>query len=242
MSRGPKEIISILPDDKQVLALTLTLKDHYRRDLYTLCRNALKYNEVTLQTHTDLIDALEADTKRKLVVLPRGSLKSSIACVGYPIFRLINDPDDRILITSELYTNSKTFLREIKQHMESPTISTVFGAFRGDTWNEGEITIAQRTRIYKEASVTAGGIGTTKVGQHYKTIICDDLNSPDNTNTIENAEKVLNYFRYLISILEPEGTLIVIGTRYSENDVIGYLLKNELKVDDEPVTGVYEVA
>lgn len=227
MQRTIEEIINGLPAPDRSKYLKAALKETYESSLFSLCKSGLGYKDVTRGTHKDTIECLESRCTRKLLCLPRGSLKSSIACVGYPVWKLIRDPNERILITSELYTNSKTFVREIKMHLESQKFVDIFGSFRGELWNEGEILIRQRTKRLKEASVTAGGIGTTKVGQHYTTIICDDLNSPDNTNNHENAEKTLMYFKYLISILEPGGTLVVIGTRYAQNDVIGSILENE---------------
>lgn len=199
----------------------------YKRSLGALAKEGLGYKDVNPKTHKSLIRLLQDDSKRKLICVPRGCLKSSIACVAYPIWLLINNPDLRILIDSELFTNSATFIREIKQHLEGEHLVELFGEFKGSTWNSDELIIKQRTKKLKEASITAGGVGTTKVGQHYDVIIHDDLNSPDNTNTKENAEKVIRHFKYNVSILENVGTMVVVGTRYSENDVIGHILANE---------------
>lgn len=238
---GVKEILSsIEPSQRQNYALKAQA-ELYKRSLYVLGKKGLGYKDLNPRTHKDTIDALESDSTRKLIVLPRGSLKSSVCDVAYPIHSLLNNPNERILITSELYTNSKNFLREIKYHLEGERMTSLFGDFRGDVWNESEITIRQRTKNVKEASITVGGVGTTKVGQHYDKIICDDLNSPDNTNTSDNAERVLSFFKYLISILEPTGTLVVVGTRYSELDVIGHILRSELNIEGVPTTGTYEV-
>lgn len=198
-----------------------------KQSLMFLAREILGFKEVNKDTHGKVISILESDSKRKLLVLPRGFLKSSLACVAYPLWCLINNPDLRILIDSELYTNSSTFLREIKQHIESPRFKALFGNWRTRTWNESEVIIAPRTKKYKEASLTVGGIGTTKVGQHFDIIIGDDYCSPSNTNNKENAQKVVNHFRYNQSILEPTGTYIVIGTRYSANDLIQHILDTE---------------
>jgi len=77
--------------------------------------------------------------------------------------------------------------------------------------------------------VTASGIEAGKTGQHYTHIIHDDLNTGENSRTPEACEKVLEHFRLNISILEPEGVIVVIGTRYSANDVIGHILENEIE-------------
>lgn len=200
-----------------------------KNSLYALCKIAMGYKDVNPYTHKGIIDALESDYTRKLICVPRGCLKSSIACVAFPIWLLLNNPNLRILIDSELYTNSATFLREIKAHLQNRYLVSLFGEFKSNCWNESEIIIKQRTKNLKEASITVGGVGTTKVGQHYDVIIGDDYNSPNNTNTIENAEKVINHYRMNTSILENKGTYVVIGTRYSEWDLIGHILRNEIK-------------
>jgi len=103
----------------------------------------------------------------------------------------------------------------------------MFGDLEGYPWRDGEIQFSNRTKNLKEASVTAGGIGTTKVGQHFDVIIHDDMNSPNNTNSTENAKKVIEHFKYNTSILEPGGINVVIGTRYAANDLIGWIMDSQ---------------
>lgn len=216
----------------QHLALKLIKQDLFKADLFALCHH-LGFKDVTWNTHGNIIEILEAPSLRKLIVVPRGSLKSSISCVAYPIQRLLQDPNHRILLDSELYTNSKNFIREIKGHLLSRELTSIYGTFYNPkNWNEGEITIRQRTRVLKEASITAGGIGTTKVGQHY-TIICgDDYNSDKNSATPEGRQKVIDHFRYNMSILEPGGTYVLTATRYAEDDVPGFVLNTLVGLKD----------
>ena len=200
----------------------------YRDSIFYLAVFGLGYKDVNLRTHGGIIKALENNSRRKLLCVPRGCLKSSLACVAYVIWLLINNPNVRILIDSELYTNSATFLREIKAHLVSPQFVKLFGDFKSSCWNESEIIIKQRNKNLKEASVTVGGVGTTKVGQHFDYIIGDDMNSPANTANPEQAMKVINHYRMNTSILENLGTYVVIGTRYSELDLIGHIIRNEI--------------
>lgn len=213
-----------------------------RRHLAVVAKTFCGFDDVNRGTHGGIIRCLESSSPRKLICVPRGCLKSSVACVAYPIWRLINNPNLRILIDSELYTNSCTFLRQIRLTLESPIITSIFGPFKSKVWNESELIINQRTKRLKEASITVGGIGTTKVGQHYDIIIGDDYNSPKNSNTPENAQKVVDHWKYNLSILEPDGEYVIIGTRYSEADLIGHVLQNILGLDETPVSGEYEVA
>lgn len=213
----------------------------YQNSLYLTSQSLLQFSDVNKDTHKDTIAALEADTKRKLLCLPRGTLKSTLACVAYPIWLLIRNPNLRILIDSELYSNSKTFLREIKGQLEREELTSLFGTFKREPWSEGEIIIKQRTKILKEGSIVCSGIGATKIGQHYDVIIMDDMNGENNSQTPEACEKVIGHYRGNISILEPDGTLVIIGTRWSELDLIGHVIRNELGIDGIPKTGDFEV-
>jgi len=145
----------------------------------------------------------------------------------------MNNPELRILIDSELFTNSKNFLREIKGHLASPSFMELFGDWRTKTWNDHEIIIKPRKKNFKEPSITVGGIGTTKVGQHYDVIIGDDYNSPANSGTPEARKKVVDHYKYNTSILEVNGIYALIGTRYAEDDIIGWAIRNELELANE---------
>lgn len=221
------------PEDSELL-----LQAYYARkakhSLYYLATTLLDYDQMTLNTHTPIVEALESNIPRKLIVQPRGSFKSSVASIAYPIWRLINNPELRILIDSELYQNSKNFLREIKGHLESPKMITLFGEFKGEKdWTEKTITISQRTKNIKEASITCSGIGAEKTGQHYDIVIMDDLSSPKNSQTEEQRNKVKDHIRYMQSILEPNGTLVMVGTRYHAQDSIGFILETQLELAND---------
>lgn len=216
------------PPDVAEQALKQALAEKYRQSLFATCKHLLGYDDVNWYTHGDLINTLENADENKLAVMPRGTFKSSICTVAFPIWRLLRNPNHRILVDSEVYTNSKNFLREIKGHLESQKLTDLFGSFKGSQWTEGEITIAQRTKVYKEASITCGGIETVKVGQHYDLIIEDDLNSNNNSQTIEGRQKVIRHHQMNTAILDPGGTLVVVGTRYAADDVIGFILDTEI--------------
>jgi len=71
-----------------------------------------------------------------------------------------------------------------------------------------------------------GSVNNPKTGIGYNTIICDDLvknREEANSNTI--IQKLEDFYREdLYSRLEPDGSLILVGTRWSENDPIAYAI------------------
>lgn len=216
--------------DKEVL---YAAQEKFRRSLYDTCKVLLGMKDINPRTHGRVIDLLSDDSiKRKLIVMPRGSLKSSICSVGYPIWRLLNNPDLRFMIDSSLYTNSRNFIKEIRGHLESSRVTGIYGSFKSDTnWSDGEITIRQREKILKEPSIMASGVAANKVSVHVDEIIHDDLNTEDNSRTPELASKVLDHYKRNISILEPDGIILVVGTRYSALDVIASIIENEMMLN-----------
>lgn len=224
----------------QALATGLgILRQQYNDSLYDLAKYGLGYNQLTLFTHGEMVQVLESDRKRKLVVMPRNTFKSTIGVVAYAIWRIRRNPNIRILIDSETFQNSKNFMREIKAHLTGSLLTGLDGVYRGaplcggpELWNESELIIRQRTVARKEATITCGGIGVVKVGQHYDLIIGDDYNSRKNSMTPEARAKVVNHYKMNTAILDPEGEYVIIGTRYAADDVIGHILVNEIGLDE----------
>ncbi len=209
------------------------LREAYKKSLYFTAHDLLGMKDVSKTSHMEMVNVLESPTQRKMIVCPRGSLKSSIGVVAYSIWRLLKNPNERILIDSAIYTNSKNFIREIKSHLESDRLTRLFGDFRTqNNWGENSITIQQRTHPYKESSITASGVGASKVSQHYSVIIQDDLNSDRNSNTIELRQKVHDHYKLNVALLEPDGEMIVIGTRYAADDLIGRIMTQEIIMED----------
>lgn len=226
-----KKLFNIKPSERNRV-MCEAIKNAYRSSLYLTATKLLGYSDVKPETHSNIINNLESPTKRKLIVEPRGTFKSTIGVVSFSIWQIINNPDVTILIDSELFGNSTTYLREIKTHLESERLIRIFGEFKSKTWNEGEIIVKQRTVNKKEPTIMCGGVGTTKVGQHPYIIIGDDYNSPKNSATPEQRKKIIDHYQYNQAILDPNGVYIIIGTRYHEEDLIGWVIKNELGIEN----------
>jgi hypothetical protein len=215
-------------NSNEARALRELIQQSYKDSLFHTSQTLCGHKDINERTHLPIVRALESSSRRKLICVPRGTFKSSICSVDYPIWLLQNNPNLRILLDSEIYGNSKNFLREIKGILKSERFINVWGDWETNVWNESEIVIKARTRTLKEASITVSGIGAQKTGQHYDVIIGDDYNSPGNSGTIEGRQNVISHYQYNQSILELDGTYVIVGTRYSEDDLIGWIIKNEL--------------
>lgn len=220
----------------------LLRKQFYLDSLYHFNKYGLKYNDMVGHVHGPICNALQAPTTRKLICVPRGTFKSTNSTIGYPMWLLEHNPNLRILLDSEIYSNSKNFLREIKGHYEhNQDFRSLFGDRVGSLWNEDEIIVSTRTIHKKEPSIVCSGIGAGKTSQHYDVIIADDLSSYKNITSKDLAQKTIDHYRLYTSLLEPNGTLVIIGTRYSEIDLIGFVIENELGIKGGDVEKLREL-
>ena len=197
-------------------------------NLLYFAKSILGFRDIQSEVHAKLCTRLQDTSKpRKLILLPRGSFKTTIATISYTIWRLIHNPDQRILINSEVYENSKNYLKAIRLIYETNTmLRLLYGNFVAKKgWLDESLTVAKRTAIFKEPSIDIGSVDTVKVGMHYDTIICDDLCSNKNTATPEQRSKIIDHYRLLLSILEPKGSLIIIGTTWHWADLYAHLLE-----------------
>lgn len=227
-----------------------------RNDLYFLCKEILNYDKMTPGAHQELCDYTTSilpgheapqsegfDPRKNLLLLlmPRGTFKSSVVTIGFTLQFFLNVPDGRVLIDSETFSKAKAFFREIKWHLENnESYREVFRAIHGvfplttkskmELWTDSELTLGCRKQPKKEPSISCAGIDVTKNGMHYDLIICDDLHSDQNTtglNAMERIKDVIEHWRLLFSLLDPGRPLITIGTRWHMADLYQHIIDFE---------------
>ena len=88
-------------------------------------------------------------------------------------------------------------------------------------WSQAQTTISQNDK--REPTITAAGIDNNLVGGHYDLIIMDDVVNRDNVATQDQIMKVIQRYRDSLDLLEPGGQLIVIGTRWDDGDMYGWI-------------------
>ena len=192
--------------------------------------------------HLDLCRFLERDSNFKLVLMPRYTFKSCIITQGVSLWKLLQNPDNRILIYSDSATKAQNFLLGIKNHIEGKTARSRFREFfpgwettslKGK-WNDSQINISLRKAGSVEPSVDTGGIETSKVGMHYDIIIFDDIVSDLNVTTKSQMDKVHDCYKKSLSLLRPGGDVILTGTRWHFGDCYGRIIEEnkEKKIFD----------
>ena len=183
--------------------------------------------------HEELCQFIQQNPNRKKIALmPRGHLKTTLVTVGYSLLRIAKDPKVRILIANATGTMAEAMLSQIKKHLEhNETFKYYFGdlATNASSWRDNMITLPTGEGSYqsKEATVTAYGLGGSLVSQHYDVIVIDDAHNRENINTKDQIEKVKQSYRDLLDLLEPGGQLIIIGTKWHDDDLYGQVMDKQ---------------
>lgn len=168
----------------------------------------------------------QAENRRSILLAARGHGKSTIANIGYILWRLTQNQNLRVLIASKTARQASLFLSEIKQHMAlNPTFRAIYGDWvRQDEWKEMQIRIP-RTAIMKEPTITAIGIGGSLPTWHFDLIVVDDPHDLSNSQTQAARDAVWRWYEeVLLPTLEPGGEIHIIGTRWHADDLFGRLI------------------
>lgn len=163
-----------------------------------------------------------------LILAPRGHGKSTICTIAYSLWKLVRDADTRILIVSNTADQADALAGEIKAQTETnPALCTLFGNMQGKIWRRNQFTLAGRTRIGKETSVTSIGVEGAIISRHYDVIILDDVVDEENSQSRRARGKLRTWYaKVLLPCLEPDGEMHVLGTRYHPQDLYGGFISN----------------
>lgn len=182
-------------------------------------------------------DKVDINLTSLLIMLPRGTLKTSIITIGGAIQWLLNYGEDRVGLDSETVTKTRGFLTEIKGHFEGndklrEVYHTIYGMYPDDKskkqqWSTEMIVMPSRTRARKEPSIDCLGIGTTRNGFHYDIAFLDDLHSEINTKSTEEINRVKEHRKLVYSLLDPGAPQVVICTRWAFSDAYQEIIDEE---------------
>lgn len=211
-----------------------------KQSLHFLCTQMLGFKDWDT-VHDDIEKILKRPSRKKMILIPRGHLKTSVVTKAFSIQLLLRDPDIRILITNQVWDKAREMLYEIKQLLtDKSPLPKIFGDFVSERWREDDIVIRQRRKALAAPTVGTSGVEAELTSSHYDVIFCDDLQGEKNFQTPEQREKVKRYYRSMMDLLEPGGLMVVIGTRWHLDDVYQYIIDNESEYFDITVRKVIE--
>ena len=209
--------------------------------------------------HRDVGNFLtQKDEKNRLVLFPRGHLKSKLLalCASWHV---IKNPAITIIYASATATLAELQLSDIQRILLSPIISKLFPELMGtvregvrDKWSATAINVEHPIRKemgIRDNTVVAAGAGKNIVGLHCDILMLDDITAP-NTDvdpwTKGGRDKCDSWVSLATSVLNPGGKVLAAGTRYHPKDVYATLKEMSVPIFDEDMnvidsTPVYDI-
>src|SRR5215213_1005233 len=117
------------PDPNRKLLLELT-KEQYKvfidaqrkyvkENFWEFTKEVMRWKDLYEPLHKAMCDFVQDNwEKKRLMLIPRGHLKSSVITVSYALWHIAKNPKVRILIVNGTYPLAATFLSQIKDHLQ----------------------------------------------------------------------------------------------------------------------------
>lgn len=217
------------------------IRQKAKDSLFFFAKGILGFDWLTPHIHKPLCLILQEKKNRRVrATLPRGWLKTTVCTIAYPIWRAINNPDVRILITQNTYTNAESKLRSIRAVFEKNQLfRLLFPQLlpkKDSTWTTKSLCV-NRTSAHYESTFECAGIRTQVISRHYDVIIEDDTVAPDLNElgeenivpTKDDIEQAIGWHRLATPLLVSpnESQIVIVGTRWFERDLISWNSQNE---------------
>lgn len=175
--------------------------------------------------HRDMAEKLErvarGELKRLIINMPPRHTKSEFASYLFPAWMIGRRPDMKIMQATHTADLSVRFGRKVKNLMEQKDYQSIFSvklrsdskaAFRWETDDGGEY--------------YASGVGGNIAGRGADLFIVDDPHSEQDAQSPTALENAWDWYTAgPRQRLQPGGAIIVVMTRWGENDLTARLLK-----------------
>jgi phage terminase large subunit-like protein len=205
------------------------MKDDYLKFLeYTT--NCKKFIEdilglVVKPFHEEWINMFE-DNNFVCLLAPRGHGKSTIV-ESYIIWKILINPNIRILITTVNQNKAEEMMTFISYHLGyNEKIIELFGDQKSTLWSRSKLRVKNRGGgiIHKEPTLQVLGVTSSQISSHYDMIILDDVCDRQNIQTAHRRNQLKDWYNTeLLEMLEPEGKIINIQTRWHADDMHNFL-------------------
>lgn len=192
--------------------------------------------------HSEMFALTEnADIRLSVLVAFRGSGKSTLITLSYPIWAIVGAQQKKfVLILSQTQTQARLHMANIKRELESnDLLKADIGPFEevSDEWGSNSIVISKYGARITVAS-TEQSIRGLRHGEHRPDlVICDDVEDLNSVKTREGRDKT---FQWLVGEVLPIGDqetkIVIVGNLLHEDSLLMRLKKG---IENEKLNGKY---
>jgi predicted phage terminase large subunit-like protein len=209
-------------------ALEVLARRKARETFTEYCRYRLP-EEMSLAPHHELLtkalgEVERGECDRLLVMMPPGSAKSTYGSVYFPEYFAGRNPQLSIIAASHTADLAERFGRRVRNGVDDIQFKNLFNVTLA-----ADSTAAGRWGTNQGGEYTAVGVGGSITGRRGDLIVVDDpVRSREDADSERVREKTWEWWTNdLLTRLKPGGRIVVIMTRWHEDDLAGRLLERE---------------
>ena len=173
------------------------------------------------------------EIKRLMVFLPPRSSKSVICSKLFPAWYVGRHPQHEILTVSHSDQLASDFGRSVRDLVNFDLFNTVFP----DVTLRSDVRAAGKWKTNQGGTYYAAGVRSQIAGRGAHVAILDDVMSEEDSFSETGRRYVKEWYPSgLRTRIMPNGSILIINTRYHYDDLCGWLLKQQENVGDYAVT------
>jgi predicted phage terminase large subunit-like protein len=239
MNNYSKDILERVVSDRDVRREVTRESHSYFLPIYL--SDYIKYESAPF--HREMIDLTER-TEQKLtaIVAFRGSGKSTIFSLSYPIWAILGKQNKKfILIISQTQIKAKQMLHNIKTELErNQLLKEDLGPFEEpkDEWQSSSIVIPKYDARIMVLSTDQSMRGIRHKSHRPDLIICDDIEDIASTKTQESRDKTFDWFTSeIIPAGDMDTKIIIIGNLVHDDSL---MMRIREKIENKEIEGVFK--
>lgn len=165
------------------------------------------------------------DIKRLLISMPPRFGKSQLSSLVFPCWYMGRNPTDNVMFSTYSQEFANDFGRTVRNHIASEEYKAVFPQ---SALSKDSFSVSKFSNNSNGAYFAIGASGAI-TGRGSDLLIIDDIHkNRQEANSPTIVKNIIDWFSSTVyTRLSPNGKAVIIGTRWSEDDLIGYLLKKE---------------
>jgi len=177
---------------------------------------------ITLCAHLEAVEA--GLIKRLIVVMPPRHSKTYNVGEFFPAWYLGRNPNNFVIYSTYEQGLASGFGRKVKNQIADPMFTKIFPKCKlaGDSKSKKEFAVGRNGKYY------AVGRGGAVNGKGAHVFLCDDIFKDHREAASELIRKdTQDWFKSTVSTrLQKNGAVILMGTRWNVDDLIGFALKD----------------
>ena len=208
---------------EQSLEHETTVRLSLRTNLLEWAAHILRISDQTPAAHHRLLlreleTLSQGSTDRLLVHMPPGSAKSTFASTLFPAWWFSQHPGSSIITASHTASLAEHFGRRVRDLIATQEDSLGYTLLQGDR-------AASHWRVSNGGEYFASGTRGSIIGRRADLVIVDDpIGNQAQADRSADRERIWDWYRSDLSTrLKPKGRVLIVMTRWHEDDLAGRL-------------------